>query len=145
VTRVSDEYDATIVSLLAEGLTAGEVARRILVGRHWVCLRANVLGLEAIWRANGLAEPKRRRRQRARSRDEIVAAVNEIVGTRSDNSASILARTVRAQAAAGVAYSDNGIACLHDHGLSLDDIESALGVPPSIAARAIRQYSEARP
>lgn len=66
--------------------------------------------------------------------------VKALPAVQHDHSASDLARTLRADRAALAAYDPSHmVACFHAAGLTLEDIEAGLGIPPVEAVAAIRR------
>jgi len=66
--------------------------------------------------------------------------VEAVPVTEPDHTASDLARGLRADRAALAAYdASHMVACFHAAGLTLEDIEAGLGIPPVEAVAAIRR------
>ncbi|WP_336488323.1 hypothetical protein [Methylobacterium nigriterrae] len=131
-----DRFDGQIRAALKAGDSLWQIALDLGVSRRFVWARADAMGLKSSPR------PHRRfgRRGPARFPSYLVA----IVTGRSDPAASRLAAQIRARDLGPADLSDNAVACLHEAGLTLDDLQGCAGIAPAQAVAAIRRCAEAR-
>lgn len=146
---IKTSYDRTIVAMAAEGATSSEIAAAMGKTYSQVTNRAMHLG---VWRALVANNQARRAARRAAQLSEGPrhptgnrSAIAETMAAngRVDRTATDLLHTLRAVrrlAAPSAPVPGSIIARVFEAGLTLDDIDAELGVPPADAVAAIRHH-----
>ncbi|AWN43138.1 hypothetical protein [Methylobacterium durans] len=133
-------HDDAIREGVENGLTTYAIGCSIGASHAFVYKRGVELGLRDriatnayVNRAAASRRPKQRPAQRLR-----------VMCKRQDATASALVRRLRARPVDADALSEHAVACFHEAGLTLVDLEDCLGIPPAHAVAAIRRAAEAR-
>ena len=142
---IKTQYDRAIRRLVAEGRTAQQIVGAIGKGRHFVRARIKILGLMEASAVNGAAfQAAHRRTRKLKPLSGYGGWVSgmgrsiAVTGRRDDTASSLLVRVLRSDRDPDL-LTDNAIACLHEGGLTLPDIEFAFGLPQAVTAAAIRR------
>jgi len=144
---IKTTHDRAIVRLAHEGLSAIEIANSLGVERAFVRWRANRLGVYVLIIQTSQRKRAERRERRLNAKGRWIGyrgsrAAEGLIATRVDRSASDLTRALKADRIALESFDATSlVACFHSAGLTLEDIEVRLGVPPIQAVAAIRSAS----
>lgn len=142
---IKTRHDRKIAQMAKDGRICREIATECGVSYNTVYHRLARAGLLHVVKATVQArrealKPSRRSKRRGSPSYCGSSAIAAIPISQPDHSASELIRTLRADHAALAAYDPSHmVACFHAAGLTLEDIEAGLGIPPVEAVAAIRR------
>jgi hypothetical protein len=149
-TDIKTRHDTAIQWLTAQGQTVRQIFTDLGVSGDFVRQRLKVLGLREQSAANGYAFQRNARLSRvptSRRFRRATSACGRAIAFpgRADMKASMLLARVLSTPRDPSLLTDNAIACLHEVGLTLADLECAYGLPQPVAVAAIRRAHGAHP
>lgn len=142
--RYGDKHDALIDARLRAGSTKNAIVRELGVWHGHVTRRVEVLGLTDLAQDNYEAWKERHGYTAWGPRAVALAEAGRVeVAPPAYVPASDVIRRVRYHSPVTVACidPDHVVACLHERGVTLPDIEDHLGIPQPEAVAAIRRFA----